>query len=69
MLSIAHFNSNMHGFQVLLAERPPKRNFNIHVNDHTDDNAIQFVSLLDHASLTQNVLFPTLGSLILLILS
>jgi len=33
--------------------------FNIHVDDLTDSNAIQFVSLLDHAILTQHVLFPT----------
>jgi len=33
--------------------------FNIHVDDHTNSNAIQFLSLLDHANLTQHVLFPT----------
>jgi len=32
-------------------------NFNIHVDDLT--NAIQFLSLHDHANLTQHVLFPT----------
>ena len=33
--------------------------FNIHVDDLTDSNAIQFLSLLDHANLTQHVSFPT----------
>jgi len=33
--------------------------FNIHVDDLTDSNVIQFLSLLDHANLTQLVLFPT----------
>jgi len=32
--------------------------FNIHVDDLTDSNATQFLSLLDHANLTQHVLFP-----------
>jgi len=32
---------------------------NIHVDDLTDFNAIQFSSLLDHANLTQHVSFPT----------
>jgi len=30
--------------------------FNIHVDDLTDSNAIQLLSLLDHANLTQHVL-------------
>jgi len=33
--------------------------FNIHVDDLANSNAIQFLSLLDHADLTQHVLFPT----------
>jgi len=33
--------------------------FNILVDDLTDSNAIQFLSLLDLANLTQHVLFPT----------
>jgi len=33
--------------------------FNIHVDDLTDSNAIQFLSLLDHSNLTQHVLLPT----------
>jgi len=33
--------------------------FNIPVDDLTDANAIQFLSLLDHANLTQHVSFPT----------
>jgi len=33
--------------------------FNIHVDGLADSNAIQFLSLLDHANLTQHVLFPT----------
>ena len=33
--------------------------FNIHVDDLTDSNAIQFISLLDSANLTQQVSFPT----------
>jgi exonuclease III len=33
--------------------------FNIHVDDLTDSNSIQFLSLLDHANLTQHVSFPT----------
>jgi exonuclease III len=33
--------------------------FNIHVDDPTDSNAIQFLSLLDHANLSQHVSFPT----------
>jgi len=33
--------------------------FNIHVDDLADSNAVQFLSLLDHANLAQHVLFPT----------
>jgi len=33
--------------------------FNIHVDDLADSNAIQFLSILDHANLTQHVSFPT----------
>jgi len=33
--------------------------FNIHVDNLTDSNAIQFISLLDHANSTQHVLIPT----------
>jgi len=33
--------------------------FSMHVDDLTEYNAIQFLSLLDHANLTQPVLFPT----------
>jgi len=33
--------------------------FSIRVDDLTDSNAIQFLSLLDHANLTRHVLFPT----------
>jgi len=33
--------------------------FNLHVDYLTDSNAILFLSLLDHANLTQHVLFPT----------
>ena len=33
--------------------------FNIHVDDLTDSNALQFISLLDLANLTQHVSFPT----------
>ena len=33
--------------------------FNIHVDDPSDSNAIQFLSLLDHANLIQHVNFPT----------
>jgi exonuclease III len=33
--------------------------FNIHVDDKNDSNALQFMSLLDHANLTQHVSFPT----------
>jgi len=33
-------------------------NFNIHVDDLTDSNAIQFLLLLDHANWTQQVSFP-----------
>ena len=33
--------------------------FNIHVDDSTDSNAIQFISLLDSANLIQHVSFPT----------
>ena len=33
--------------------------FNIHVDDHTDSNAAQFLTLLDQANLTQHVTFPT----------
>jgi len=33
--------------------------FNIHVDDLADSNAIQFLSFLDHANSTQHVLLPT----------
>jgi exonuclease III len=33
--------------------------FNIHVDDLTDSNTLQFISLLDLANLTQHVSFPT----------
>ena len=33
--------------------------FNIHVDDPSDSNSIQFLSLLDHANLIQHVKFPT----------
>jgi exonuclease III len=33
--------------------------FNIHVDDLTDSSALQFISLLDLANLTQHVSFPT----------
>jgi len=33
--------------------------FKIHDDDLTDSNTIQFLLLLDHANLTQHVLFPT----------
>ena len=33
--------------------------FNIHVDDPTDSNALQFISLLNLANLTQHVSFPT----------
>jgi len=42
--------------------------FNIHVDDLTGSNVIQFLSLLDHTNLTQHVWFPLTGILTLLIL-
>jgi len=35
------------------------RRLNIHVDDFTDSNAIQFLSLLDHANLTQHISYHT----------
>jgi len=46
--------------------------FNIPVDDLIDSNDIQFLSLLDHANLTQHVNmlhFPPISILVLLILS
>jgi hypothetical protein len=62
----ASFSQFLEDFQTLvsLASTTPHEflitgDFNIHVDDHTDSNAAQFLTLLDQANLTQHVNFPT----------
>jgi len=51
-LSFSSVSTTPHEFLII-------GNFNIHVDDLVDSNAIQPLLLPDHANLTQHVLFPT----------
>jgi len=60
------FSQLLEDFQTLISYVSPSPHeflitggFNIHVDDLIDSNAIQFISLFDHAILTQHVFFPT----------
>lgn len=62
----ASFSQFLEDFQTLIsvASTTPHEflitgDFNIHVDDPTDSNAIQFLTLLNQAYLTQHVTFPT----------
>ena len=64
--AFATFSQFLEDFQTLVssASTTPHEflitgDFNIHVDDLTDSNTTQFMSLLDHANLTQHVSFPT----------